>query len=87
MSSPMFETFLEANPVWDELLAKVANEKARCEKAGEQDKASAWNKVEDLLYKEIDDLSMEWADGFTMLKDDYEYNERQDISTGDFNGD
>lgn len=61
MSDELFNRFLEAHPERDALLTKVAEEKVRCERAGEQKRAIAWLKIENALYKAIEDEAIEWA--------------------------
>ena len=61
MSDELFERFLTAHPEWDDMLTKVAEEKVRCEMAGERQRATAWLKIESALYKAIEDEAIEWT--------------------------
>ena len=65
MSDELFDRFLEAHPEWDDMLTKVAEEKVRCEKAGEHKRAMAWLKIENALYKAIEDEAIEWSSKMT----------------------
>jgi hypothetical protein len=62
MSSGVFDAFVDSHKEWDEVLTWATNKKKSAELCGNKEEASAFSRVEDLLYKEVEDLAFEWGE-------------------------